>query len=94
MIIDIVALNKVKEGKKEEFIRLAQELIQKSLAEEGCIFYDLYEDMKEPNTLTFIEKWQNEEAIASHNNSKHFTSIVPLLGQLVEEKEVRVYKAT
>ncbi|GAA0733646.1 putative quinol monooxygenase [Clostridium oceanicum] len=93
-MINIVAKNIVKEGKIEEFKALALKLIKESRKEEGCIEYNLYEDIKNSNILTFIEKWKDEEAINLHNKSEHFTSIVPKLGELLKtDSDVHLYKS-
>jgi quinol monooxygenase YgiN len=47
--------------------------------------------LKNPRTLTFIEKWESEEAIEKHKNSKHFTSIVPKIKELNESGELSLY---
>ncbi|MDR3312970.1 MAG: antibiotic biosynthesis monooxygenase [Oscillospiraceae bacterium] len=92
-MITIVAKNIVKPGEAEAFKRTVQPLIAASQAEAGCIAYNLYEDVTDPNTLTFIEQWRDEAAIAEHNASAHFTGIVPLLaGYAAAEGEVRLYK--
>jgi len=92
-MITIVAKNLIKQGKKEDFKVLAETLINESRKERGNISYNLYEDPNNSNILTFIEGWENEEAIKLHNNSKHFTSVVPKLGDLQESKsEVNLYK--
>lgn len=93
-MINIVAKNIVKGGKIEEFKALALKLIKESRKEEGCIEYNLYEDIKNSNILTFIEKWKDEEAINLHNKSEHFTSIVPKLGELLKaDSDVALYKS-
>jgi quinol monooxygenase YgiN len=92
-MIMTVAKTKVKEDKKEEFLKFTEELIQKSQNEEGCISYDLYEDIADPYTLTFIESWKDMEAIDLHNKTEHFMRILPKLADLTEgEIEVRMYK--
>ncbi|MGK0466322.1 putative quinol monooxygenase [Clostridium sp.] len=92
-MITIVAKNTIKQGKTTDFKILAENLINESRKEIGCISYNLYEDSNNCNILTFIEEWKSEEAIKLHNNSEHFTSIVP---QLVEFKEsqtqINLYK--
>lgn len=92
-MIKIVAKSTVQEGKREEFLALVKELIEKSRAEEGNISYDLWEDIKNPNVLTFIEEWKDQEAISIHNSSEHFTRIVPQIGKLTvaDGGEVRLY---
>ena len=92
-MITIVAKKKIKEGKIEEFKVVAENLITESRNEIGCISYNLFQDINNFNTLTFIEEWISEDAIKLHNNSKHFTSIVPKFVDLQEgETEVNLYK--
>ena len=92
-MIKIVARSVIKPGKKEEFLSLVEELIAESRKEEGCISYDLHEDINSPNCLAFIEEWKDEEAIKIHNASPHFTTIVPKLEELREKNsEVNLYK--
>jgi len=92
-MITIVAKSILKPGKKEDFKVLAEKLIRESRKEKGCISYNLYEDINNSNTLTFIEEWINEEAIKLHNESIHFVGIIPKLSELREGKrEINLYK--
>ena len=92
-MITIVAKSVVLEGKAEEFKTTARKLIAESQKEAGCISYDLYQEVNQPNVLTFIEEWKNMEAIEKHNASAHFTQIVPKLGTLREgPAEVHLYQ--
>ena len=92
-MITIVAKNLIKQGKVKEFKILAEKLIIESRKEKGNISYNLYEDSNNSNILTFIEGWESEEAIKLHNSSKHFTTIVPKLGEFEESKsEVNLYR--
>lgn len=91
-MITIVARSIIKEDKVEEFRKLAEELVRESQKEEGCISYNLFEDIKEPNAFTFIEEWKDKEAIEKHNKSVHFTAIVPKFGDLRKESTVNLYK--
>ena len=92
-MITIVAKNTLKPKCAEEFKEVVKPLIEGSRAESGNIFYDLFEDVSDPNILTFIERWEDEEAIELHNNSKHFTEIIPMLSDFMEkDMDVEVYK--
>ena len=92
-MITIVAKNLIKQGKVEEFKNLAEKLIIESREERGCVSYNLYQDSNNRNILTFIEEWESEDAINLHNNSKHFTSIVPKFSDLQESHpEINLYK--
>lgn len=91
-MIKIVAKNPVAAENKAKFIETAKELVEKSRKESGCISYNLFESV-DGKYLTFIEEWKNEKAIEEHNNSDHFKSIVPKLGELTSgEMDVVLYK--
>ena len=91
-MIKIVAKSIIKDGKKDTYLQLTKELIEKSRQEAGCISYDLFQDINDASVLTFIEEWQDKKAIELHNNSEHFTRIIPLLADLrVGNGEVNLY---
>ena len=91
-MIKIIAKNPVSSENKVKFIETDKELIEKSRKESGCISYNLFESV-DGKYLTFIEEWKNEKAIEEHNNSDHFKSIVPKLGELTSgEMDVVLYK--
>ncbi len=91
-MIKIVATNYIKKDKKDDFLKLAKDLILESRKEAGCIAYDIYESI-DGKCLTFIEEWKDEEAIKSHNNSNHFKTIVPKLGEFLDSgMDVVLYK--
>lgn len=92
-MITIVAKNTVKADSIEAFKKAAAPLIEASQKEEGCRAYCLYEDIKTPGILTFIEEWASEEAIKKHNESPHFKAIVPTLAPFcAAPSEVSLYK--
>lgn len=87
-MITIVAKNFVQKDKIEEFKKLTKTLIEKSRKEEGCISYNLFEDIEDECVLTFIEEWKSFEDIDIHNSSPHFKSIVPKLDDLCQKSAV------
>ena len=92
-MIRIVAQSVIKDDKREDYIQLAKELIEKSKQEQGCISYGLFQDINDPSIITFIEDWQDQKSIELHRNSEHFKRIVPLFADLrVSKGEVNLYK--
>lgn len=92
-MIKIVSKNVIKDEKKEDFIKLAKELVEKSRQEQGCLSYGLFQDINNDSVFTFIEEWKDQKAIETHNKSEHFTRIIPLLGEFrVGERELNLYK--
>lgn len=92
-MITIVAKNIIHPDKIEIFKEMAQPLIEGSQNESGCLSYDLYQDIDQPEVLTFIESWVDRDAITAHTQTSHYTSIIPELTKLhAQPKEVRLYK--
>lgn len=91
-MIKVVSKSYLKDGMSQEFIRIAQELVENSRKEKGCISYDLFQDEENENVLTYIETWESKEALEAHFNTPHFRKIVPMQSELRKEKELNIYK--
>ncbi len=59
----------IKDDKREEFLKEAEELIAASKQEEGCLGYNLYEAVLSTNEFVMIENWASVEAIEKHNTN-------------------------
>ena len=90
-MIKIVAKKLVKEGKVQEFKEIVGELVEKSLAEEGNVFYSINVSTKNPRMLAFIECWRDQEALDIHNVTEHFQRIVPAINELCEESSAEFF---
>lgn len=68
----------VKDGNDiEKTIELGEELVAKSLNDEGNVAYDLFLSSTRPLVMMICETWQNEEVLKAHMASAHFTELVP-----------------
>lgn len=88
MIVLVLKLE-LQEGKKEEFIQIAKLMVEGSQKEAGNIEYNLYEELDEPNTVAFIEKWQDQEALDLHETMEYFTNNIGKLKSLCAKPPVR-----
>ena len=84
-MIRIVAHFHLKENKAGDAIKLAQELIDETRKEAGCVQYDLAQSFENPDQLVILEAWETKEALDAHSASEHFARIVPAIAQLCEE---------
>lgn len=92
-MVKIIAKNFVKQGKVEQVLILAKELVQETLKENGCISYEMYQSEGDENVLTMIEQWENKEVLKAHMASEHFKRIVPLMNEFMDKKpEMDIYK--
>lgn len=90
-MISIVAKFVVNAEKETEFLDLTKKLVIASNEEKGCIEYGLHKDVNKEHTWCMLEKWKDQAAIDEHNNSMHFTSIVPQLVKMATV-EVDIYQ--
>ena len=92
-MIKIIVRNKIRQGRKAEFLVLVKELVEESRREEGNMAYGLWQDRSDPDILTFVEDWKDQAAIDAHNATEHFKRIVPLMIKLAdaEQREARHY---
>lgn len=66
----------VNPAKEEEFLNEIKSLIAASREESGNISYGLHKDTEKENVFTMVEVWKDAQAVASHNETAHFTSFV------------------
>lgn len=85
-MIKIIAKTTVPAENLNTFITLTKPLVAASQAEEGNIFYNLHQSQENPEELVFIEAWQDQAAIDSHNASTHFMQTLPKLAELCSSK--------
>jgi quinol monooxygenase YgiN len=91
-MVKVVARNFLKEGTRDEVLRLVDELIDKTRLEPGCVSYELFQSAGDPDEVTFIETWESAEALAAHMKTEHFTRIVPQLAEFkAKDAPVEVY---
>ena len=93
-MIKIVVKQYIKQDQIDNFIELVRELVKKTRElDAGCIEYGLFQDLKNPQILTFIEEWESMEALDQHMAADHFKELVPKLGAFADgPKELHIYK--
>lgn len=71
---------------RKEVLSTIQELAEKSQQEKGCIAYGVFEHSTNPSILMICETWENEEVLAVHEKTPHFTTLVGKTQQLATMK--------
>ncbi len=67
IIARILAKSEKRELVKSELMKL----IEPTLAEEGCINYDLHQHNENPDLFLFYENWESRELWLKHMNTSH-----------------------
>ena len=58
-------------------------LVEPSRAEDGCLQYDLHEDLERPGHFIFFERWRDAAALAAHAKAPHSVANGPIVKDLV-----------
>lgn len=88
MSIKITAIINLKAECRQEVFNAFKPLIAASRQENGNISYDLHQDLQNENRVVFIENWQDQAAIDSHNASEHFQTFVKAIDGKIDGLEI------
>jgi len=72
--LTIIAKLKAKSGVEEQLYEECRKLIAPTLAEEGCINYDMHRSIEDPGTFMFYENWASRPLWEQHMESPHLKS--------------------
>lgn len=80
--VRVVSEKYIKEEDFETLSSLLGELIEKTRQEDGCIEYTFNQDKDDITHFTFIETWENMDALTGHTKAEHYLEIIPKLNAL------------
>ncbi|HZX08345.1 antibiotic biosynthesis monooxygenase family protein [Kribbella sp.] len=78
----------------DEFGRILQKFAHACRAEPGCLSYEIFRSVDQPERYLSIERYADKEAFTTHRSSAHFRQIG--LGEvlpLVVARDIRMYDA-
>ncbi len=61
-----------KEGDEAKMKELLSAMVEPSKAEDGCIFYEIFQYKENPRKFMAVETWRDETALEGHKNSPHY----------------------
>lgn len=73
----------IKPEKRAEAEQLALAMAKATQQEAGCLFYQFYADLADPNIIRVFEEWESEEALASHFQTDHMKNFIQQIPNLV-----------
>jgi len=71
---------------RDKIIKKSQDLIESTRLESGCISYNLYASTEDDNILLMLERWENQEVLESHMQTKHFKAFGADIKNLLARK--------
>jgi quinol monooxygenase YgiN len=85
-MISVIAKLPIKEDKMDEALETIRKLVKEVATEEGTLLYTLNRDSKNPNTLVFMERYTDKDALNAHSATPHFKAFFAKSGALLSEK--------
>jgi len=73
--LTIVATIQALPGHENDVEKALQEVVPPTLAEAGCIQYDLHRDLQKPGLFLFYENWATREEWDAHMESDHLAAL-------------------
>jgi quinol monooxygenase YgiN len=81
--IVIIAESTAAEGKAEQVRALIESVVEPTRAEEGCLRYELFQDLNDINHVILVEEWQDQSSLDKHLGSEHLTGLFREIGPLL-----------
>ena len=91
-MIKVIARSVIKENHLSDALEIYRHLVAETVKETGCITYELFQELNNPNSLTLIEEWEDMEALQRHTQTPHFITLVEQLSLYEKELPVLIYK--
>lgn len=79
-----IAKVKIFKDRIEDFIAAVSEVSVPTRAEDGCVFYELYQTEDDPSVFYFCEEWKDFEDLQKHLASDHVAAFIKALDGVVE----------
>ena len=86
--LTIVAIFKANTGREEDLAQALQNLVAPTLAEAGCLNYDLHRDLEMPGRFLFYENWETRAHWEAHMETPHLQNHKETSDPLVAEVEI------
>lgn len=91
--VTVTARLKVKPGLEAQFQHEFQPVIALTLAEDGCINYDLHQSVEDPSLFLLHENWVSQEILEQHLQQPYIQALGAKSEEfLLEPPEVRLWQ--
>ncbi|MEK9869028.1 MAG: putative quinol monooxygenase [Gammaproteobacteria bacterium] len=69
---------------REEALDLMRQMAEASRAEDGCISYEFYIGLTDPNTLLLFQEWESVDALQGHFDTNHMEEFLKVLPDVLD----------
>ena len=76
---------------RAEVLALVAGLVPRSLAEPGCVGYEIFQSVDTPTELTLVERYADRAALDAHISSPHYQDLVAQrIRPLLTDRQVHI----
>jgi quinol monooxygenase YgiN len=68
---------------RNQALSMAKEMVAASRLESGCVSYDFYVGLADPNTLMLFQEWESLDALQLHFETKHMDEFLQQLPDIL-----------
>ena len=79
----IVARFVARDGNTQEVEALLRGFVEPSRGEDGCLFYDLHQEVHDSNAFVILDGWRDRTAFDGHAGSAHVAKTLAQLEPLL-----------
>lgn len=76
---------------RKDFSELLAALVEPARAEEGCLYYDVYQDRNDPDAFFILDGWKNQEAVDAHIKHPNVQKLNPRIRALQARENVLTF---
>lgn len=73
----------IRAERRERALELARRMTEATLIEAGCISYEFFIGLSDPNTLMLFQEWDTMEALMAHYQTDHMDEFLRELPEVV-----------
>jgi quinol monooxygenase YgiN len=94
-MIIVVGRVTVRPEARDRALEVSLEHVRRSRTEPGCLLHSVHHDVEDPDTLVFLEQWEDDAALQAHFAVPESLAFVTALSELASKPpSMDLYEAT
>ena len=89
-MIYVVAQLRLKPGTGERACAEARKVVEGTVKEEGCLFYDFNLSVTDQTRLVAVERWESKAALDRHNETSHLKAWRAVMAEVALDRDIQV----
>ncbi|HLK59986.1 MAG TPA: putative quinol monooxygenase [Chthonomonadaceae bacterium] len=73
----------VRPDQRERAVAAAVKMVAATQQEAGCLKYDMYSDLSNPNRIFVFEEWESDAALMAHFQTPHMAEFAGILPEVL-----------